>query len=551
MRATAPGRAGLVAMTIIAAAVVVVCMPLLINRALPRGSDSLSTTHYLQGFMKAFGEGDLYPRWTDRTNQDLGAPSFVMFPPLTYYAAGAVSWVTGSTISGFKLYIVLVCLLSALAFYALARDWAGPGLPAAIGAAAYLLLPYRVLDIYQRFAMSESTAFVFFPLILLAARRVLRAPTAPNFIGLAASYAGLVYTHIVSALSFSLMLGLWLLWESRLQWRPLLRAAMGLACGLALAAPALLPAVLEKEEANIAWVREMPNGDFRINFIFKDDLLPVINIKDPVKPPVLRSAHSQLLLGLAAAGLLLWGGAAAARRDTLALGAGCVLAYLLQLEISTVVWLIVPELASIQFPWRLQTLMVLTASLLLALALARARSAASVALLAILGTANLGFSYGNAHLKPFTFDEAAAQDPSVVNWIEPAFTPRELRDYKGFRTTRIEMPRVSFTEGSGEALVGRWDSSRREIALDSEQGGQVILRAFWFPGWTGTLDGGPLEIHASDPLGAIAFRTPPGRHTVQLRFGSTPVRSAAWMILAAAVPLTLLLAWLAPRRLAA
>ncbi len=558
-RAAAHGMRPAAVVTVVAA-ILFTCGPLFLNPALPRGSDVYSTTHYLQGFMKAFGEGDLYPRWTDRTNQDLGAPSFVMFPPLTYYGAGALSWLLGSTIAGFKAWILVVCTLSALSFYALARSWAGPGLPAAAGAAAYLMLPYHVLDIYQRFAMSETAAFIFFPLILLAARRVIEAPTAGWFAGLAASYAGLICTHIVSALPFSLLLGAWLLWESRLRWRALVRAGLGLTCGLALAAPALLPAVLEKQEVNIAWNREMPNGDFRINFIFRDDVLPVINIKDPVKPPVLRSAHSQLLLGLAAAALVIWSGAGAGsrtRRDALAMGAGCLIAYLMQVEISTFVWRIVPELASIQFPWRLQTIMVLTASLLLAMALARMSgpegrklAAPGAGVFVVLGAVNLALAYQNAHLKPFTFDAAAAQDQSVIHWIEPAFTPRQFEGYRTFRQTRVEMPRVALQGGAGEALVRTWESSRREITIDSPSGGSVIVRSFWFPGWSATIDGAPLEIRPSAPLAAISFDAPPGRHTVRLEHDSTPARDLAAAALAAGIPLTLLLAWLAPRRLA-
>ncbi len=230
--------------------------------------------------MRAFGEGDLYPRWTDQTNLGLGAPSFILLTPLPYYGASAAVWLTGSPIAGLKLYFVVLSLAWRAAFYLLAADWLRPGLPAALSAGLYLLLPYHGLDRYQRFALSESTAFLFFPLILLFARRTVRGRGGGAIVGLAVSYAGLIYTHLVSALMFSLILGLWLLWETRAGWRALLRPALGLALGLGLAAPALLPAALEKGASNIAWTREMPNGDFRINFIFKDDLLPGLGFRE-------------------------------------------------------------------------------------------------------------------------------------------------------------------------------------------------------------------------------------------------------------------------------
>ncbi|HEY3175928.1 MAG TPA: 6-pyruvoyl-tetrahydropterin synthase-related protein [Candidatus Polarisedimenticolia bacterium] len=555
---------GAVAITLILSALIL-CAPLLWHGPLPEGSDVYATCHYLQGFMKAFSEGDLYPRWTDRTNQDLGAPSFVMFPPLTYYGAGAAAWLTGSTITGFKLYILAVSLLSALSFYSLARQWIGPGVSAALASAAYLLLPYHVLDVYQRFAMSETTAFVFFPLILLFARRTMLMGKPRDFAALALSYAGLIYTHIVSSLSFSLFLGLWLLWESRGRWRALAGPALGLICGAGLAAPALLPAVIEKADVNIAWVKEMPNGDFRINFIFRDELLPGLGIKDPVKPPVLKSAHSQLLLGgLAAGAALAWTAASQSRRrrDVIALAAGCGLAYFMQLGLSTPIWTLVPELATIQFPWRLQTIMVLTASLLVGFALSagwgragglqasrRSYAGAGAILMGLGALLNLALAAQNANLKRFGYDDERDRSPGVTRWSEPSFTPIGFTRYRDFRRLQVEMPRASFREGTGEVDLTRWDSSRKEMEVRSASGGIVNLRSFWFPGWTGTIDGQPLPLAPSDPDATITFRVPPGSHHVTIHFADTPARRAGAFVGLGSILATALLAWRSPRLL--
>jgi hypothetical protein len=529
---------------LVAASALLVCAPLHLHGPLPVGSDVYATIHYLQGFMKAFSEGDLYPRWTDQTNQGLGAPSFVMFPPLFYYLAGGAAWLAGSVIGGVKLALVVVSLATGFAFYLLAREWSAPGWPAAAGSAVYLLLPYHVLDMYQRFAMSETTAFVFFPLVLLFARRVLRGAGRSAPAGLSLAYAGLLYTHVVSSLLFSLVLAPWLLWEGRGARAGLARAAAALALGAGIAAPTLLPAVIEKSHANMRWVREMPNGDFRLNFIFRDDPIPTLGFKDPVKPPVLKSAHSQLLLAGAAAwialGLLARGDPR--RRDVAVLAAGCGLAYFLQLEISTPVWRIVPELATIQFPWRFQTIMVLTTALLAAaLAAARARgggraaagaaaSGVGAALAVLLGGANLLLAVQNAHLKPYAFDHETARAPGVVDWSEPALTPVQFEAYPTLKQRRLSVVRAAFTRGAGEARVIAWASSRRLLAVSSDAGGTVEVGSFWFPGWTGALDGGPLEVRPAPGLGTIAFEVPPGSHQVELRFGPTPARAAAWWI---------------------
>jgi hypothetical protein len=556
-RARFAGSSTLAVAAVLAISVLALCGPLLTHGPLPVGSDIFSTSHYLQGFMKAFAEGDLYPRWTDRTNQGLGAPSFVLLTPLAYYAAGAAAWLTGSLITGFKLYLLVVAVLTALSMYALAREWIGPGLPAAVASGLYLLLPYHVLDMYQRFAVSETTAFIFLPLILLFARRSVRGGGPFDFAGLSLSYAALIYTHLVSTLMFSLFLGLWLLWETGGRWRALLPAGLALSCGVALAAPALLPAMLEKAHANISWVREMPNGDFRINFIFRDEVLPGLGIRDPVKPPVLKSAHSQLALAAAALGLVLAGLAAEQRRkrsDALALGAGCALTYLMQLGISTPIWRLVPELATIQFPWRFQTLMVLATALLAGLALSALWQrgggiAPAGSRLVQLGSAvlvglillNLALAGRNAYLKPFVYDETRIQSAGVVQWVEPAFTPVEFTLYRRFKELQVKMPRAFFRDGRGDVSIAEWTSSSRKLELDSESGGRIGVRSFWFPGWRASIDGEPLEVTGTPPGGTLAFEVPPGRHTVKLRFEATPARrAAAWVGLAALLAMPIL-----------
>jgi hypothetical protein len=540
----------------VGASILLLTAPLLLHGPLPAGSDVYAISHYLQGFMKAFGEGNLYPRWTDRTNQSLGAPTFVLFPPLVFYGAGAASWLAGAITGGFKLWLVVVAVLTGLSFYALAREWLGPGLPAALAAGVYLLLPYHVLDMYQRFAIPETTSFIFFPLILLFMRRAARGGAPRHVAGLAACYAGLVYTHLVSAFLFTLLLAPWLVFECRGRWRAMARVAAGLGCGLLLAAPALLPAAVEKSLVNIGWVKETANGDFRINFLFRDDVLPGLGFKDPVKPPVRKSAHAQLLLAAVASWIALIRARHAPSRprgEIAAMAVVCGVAYLLQLELSTPVWRLVPELATVQFPWRFQTIMVLMAALLCGHAFEALRAEpgrgrpAPAAMPALAGALllNLLLSAQNAYLKPFAYTETHANDPSVTHWSDPATTPVAFEGYRDLKRTRIDMPEAAFTEGTGEVRTILRQSSRRDLEIVTPTGGLIVLRSFWFPGWTATLDGQPVALAPSPRLGLASFRVPAGTHRVVLRFGATPVRRLAWIagLVAAAAVIGLALPW--------
>jgi hypothetical protein len=54
----------------------------------------------------------------------------------------------------------------------------------------------------------------------------------------------------------------------------------------------------------------------------------------------------------------------------------------------------------------------------------------------------------------------------------------------------------------------------------------VRLKTYYYPGWVARLDGEPVPL-SSDELGAQLISVPPGRHTVETRFVSTPPRTFA------------------------
>jgi hypothetical protein len=196
------------------------------------------------------------------------------------------------------------------------------------------------------------------------------------------------------------------------------------------------------------------------------------------------------------------------------------------------VWLIVPKLATVQFPWRFQTYMVLTTALLAGYAVARPRGpgkrlAVTLAPLIVVIAVNLIFAWQNAFAKPFDFDEERLGMPGVVDWIEPAFTPVQFEGYRRFRFQRTDFPETGFLGGGGEVRVVERGSSRMVLEASSPAGGTVRVRSFWFPGWTGRIDGEPVNLVPERPHGLMTFEIQPGDHSVELEFGPTPIRSAA------------------------
>ncbi|MCA9901225.1 MAG: hypothetical protein KC433_23730, partial [Anaerolineales bacterium] len=72
---------------------------------------------------------------------------------------------------------------------------------------------------------------------------------------------------------------------------------------------------------------------------------------------------------------------------------------------------------------------------------------------------------------------------------------------------------------------------------------RLRLFIFDFPGWHVTVDGAPAETELGLPEGFIVVKVPAGEHEVEVRFGSTPARTMAWVVTAVSLLLTLFVAW--------
>ncbi len=167
-----------------------------------------------------------FSRWMPDAFEGLGSPTFYFYPPLVFWLAGAfgaaLPAVSAVNPTGFTL-----LLLSGLAMRLWLREIGGHP----IGAALYMLAPYHLYDFYVRGALAEFGAYVWFPLIALGIHR-----QRPSLIAL--SYAGLILTHLPSAVLASVFLIAPIALRTSL--RPVV---MGTAGGLALAAAYLLPAL--------------------------------------------------------------------------------------------------------------------------------------------------------------------------------------------------------------------------------------------------------------------------------------------------------------------
>ena len=273
--------------------------------------DARHSVYFLVEFDRSIQDSILYPRWQPDYAFGYGYPFFNIYSPLAFYLGEAFHLLGLDFVAAVKIVFGLGFVLSALTMYLFARRVLGrwPGL---VAAAVYVYVPYRLEDVYVRGVLAESFAFVFFPLLLWAFLELVETGQRRYLLAAGASYAALLCTHNGTALTFSLLLGAYIVvlvlakswragrgterrpsdgrphssspvergWGGGAGQRGLSRpdilvaagrvfapCALALLLGVGLAAIFLLPALLETRYVNVAqWTSAY--YDFRRHFVY-------------------------------------------------------------------------------------------------------------------------------------------------------------------------------------------------------------------------------------------------------------------------------------------
>ncbi len=345
---------------------------------------------HLQSWLDAahqFRHGVLYPRWAFSPAWNAGEPRFLFYPPLSWLL-GAVLTLIFPIAATPAIFTFIALTAAGFAMHHLASHFASPN-AALLAATLYLANPYMLFNAFERTAYAELLAVAWIPLLLLAALR--KRPTIP---GIALPIALLWLTNAPAAVMGCYTFAILAIVRLLLSLRDPEEAGAGLpqpvrltftclagaALGLTLPAFYLIPAAWERRYVQIA-MAIIPNMRFQDNFLFG-------HTADAPHNTVLHTASllavTLLALTFLATTTLLLLNKRISQNSKLKteqnpLSSTAALLLLLTLLIaflliplSTSIWLHLPELAFLQFPWRLLT--ILSAVLALALALLFNRS---------------------------------------------------------------------------------------------------------------------------------------------------------------------------------
>ncbi len=455
-----------------------------------------------------------------------------------------------------------------------------------VAAVAYAYSPYLLFTAHVRGGLPEVVALAFVPLAFWGVRKALLVLNRESkFTKAVISYsllsviaiAGFILSHIGMALQYLPLLGLWGLyvvlqgWLSDRKNRLALINSLGtlaiiFTVALGLTAFIWLPSVLELQYVQFDSAFARAGLVYSANFLHWPDLFAYPNLPvyvDVLNPSIIRSLPLAALI-IVALGLFRFRSFSRQAWDDYAvLIVFFLLCCFLTLDWSKPLWDSISLLQRSAFPWRFLG----PASLFIALASAMAIENWK---LDVRGwrldpaIAGLCISVLVVFATPFLFPprEPAPENPTLADLARYEIPPLLVGTTTTGEYTPIWVKEFPDTHDMQAALLEGRDPDRLDApgatvehtsavlthdvyTISSDQSINAVYRSFYFPGWEATLDGQPLDLAPTDPNGLIAFTLPAGQHTLDIRFGSTPIRNVAGIISALCVLLLGFGFWLA------
>jgi hypothetical protein len=357
--------------------------------------------------VNAWRHGIPYPHWAPSTNYGAGEPRFVFYPPLTWMLGAVLGLALPWHLAPIALTFFTLAA-TGLATRALALEVLDD-LPATLAGCASLFSLFTLFTAYERSAFPEFAGGFWLPLIILFVlrdrsnsgcpilSRFLRkggkpqismdgVPPVPRVWGpgreagpttepthslfrsafngstapLAIALAGAWLSNLpLGVMAGYLMAGVALLWALvNKSWVPLLRAALAAVLGLGLAAIYWLPAAFERNWVDIKQATEDPGYNFENNWLFAHSGNPLLALHDAILHQVSWIAVSMIAVAVAAIaiswrrGTLPSAKSAVSRLWWVPLAAIPVVVCFFLFPISRPLWLLLPEMRFLQYPWR-------------------------------------------------------------------------------------------------------------------------------------------------------------------------------------------------------
>ena len=505
---------------------------------------------------QAVAAGQALPRWSPDLMAGYGYPLFNFYAPAVYYLGLLFRRLGADWTVVFQAAAALLLGAAAMGAWRFCRDLvdqegepASPGrrVAALLGAVLYVYAPYLLINVYVRGAIAEVAAQALLPWALWLLRRVGRRPDPlPYAFAATLALAAIVFSHTISLLlipPFVAALVIAQLHAGRWRWA----GAIGLFT-LALTAVFWLPLVVERGAVGTtAYLAALPSG-------VETFLNPGNWVWAGVPFPYERITAG-LSFGLSPLHLVLGGLSIAVLwkrldRERIVFGLTAIVVAVLQLDVTRPLWSIGGLIDVVQAPSRLQTLLYLSVAALTALAVAnRPRTLQRWPLGVVLIVTSIVVGAPWATHAPLWLESTQGGGAAQIAHAEAIGPFPGLSIYPEFLPRWVDYPAALVNPApiaSSQATVQLTAIGPGEYSMSVDSASDWTMRTadFFFPGWSAWIDGAPVDVEPSTPLGLVTIDVPAGAHDLRVAYvGSDVQHLAAWLSALTGAILTGVLVW--------
>lgn len=446
------------------------------------GHDAPTHARWQALFAAQFWSGELYPRWLVDINSGLGSPAFFIYPPLPHFVAALLAplsdgaaWVQQRLGIAATLALFTGSVGAFLWLRALTRE----RVSALCGALVFLLSPYHLfLDTYHRSAYAELWAFAWAPFSLWAIHLIARKPGRGVFV-YALATAALAMSHAPSCL---VLPPVYVAYAALLSWSTKRKDIFVWTCAASVAAVLIAGVYLATA---LTHQGNINNAALYTGFFEFDRWLLLSGRWQGGELAISGITVVQFGAVFLLGSLLLRAKLPDAGQRALVTAAivGSVFLLFMMTIVAAPLWKLLPVAQKIQFPWRLLTAQTMLLALVAALYVAWVRCTGPAArgvlqkltlpLLAALLAVNAGLvvlgkpSFGRGQV-PDGIDVPEYRMGNVRNTAALFDKDGDIRVLSGQGTARLE------------TLSPR----HLRIHLDATTDVQLVVRRFFYPGWT-------------------------------------------------------------------
>jgi uncharacterized membrane protein len=509
---------------------------------IPAGHDMPSHLRFAQSLFNAISTGTLHPGWVAEANGGFGDPGIRLYPPALYYLLAATRAISGNWYNSIILGFIALSILGAIGNYFWARCFLTRNLSVVAGV-LYAFVPYRVNEFYGASLLAEYAAASILPFAFVFVVRVCRWQRRRDMTGLAITFALLVLANLPVAVIASLALLLYALLniDKKTIWRTL--AALGIAVAAGLAASSFY---WTNMLAELPWMKSAASGsntnaasyfDYRRNFVFSPFALGNTN-------SWLSSMLSLATLSMAFAALVMFCTSyrKKLRWELKSVVALLVLALFMSTDLSRPIWLVIPKLKEVQFPWRWLVISSCAVPVLTAASIPfwkeQMRSRFRWAAILALGGVLFSLSYSVARIREANylprFEFGAASNSifaadSLDYWHEPVWMNERPR------------PMAEIEAGERTYKINSWEPEKRNFWIGPGPATDIRVRSFYYPHWIAQGSAGTLKTKPAND-GSLMISVPADETSVQLEFQEPRrtriafiVSAATWLLLIASL----------------